>query len=357
MQAALALARRGLGRVWPNPAVGCVLTRDDVVIGRGWTQPGGRPHAETEAIARAGDAKGATAYVTLEPCSHHGQTAPCADALVSAGVRRVVAAMEDPDPRVNGRGFDILRQAGIDVEVGMCRDEAVALNRGFVKRLVENRPMVTLKMAITSDGRIATGSGESQWITGDESRADVHRLRAEHDAIVVASATAIADDPMLTCRLPGMSDRSPVRILLDARLRVPTDTALYRTAAELPLWVFAAAAPEGAASAARAALGARMFTVSADRSGQGVNLYETFGLLADQGLTRVLVEAGGALASALLIEKLVDELVLYRAPSLIGGDGIAMTGPLGVEKLAGRLNMQRIALRTIGNEVVETFRL
>jgi len=357
MRAALALARRGLGRVAPNPAVGCVLVRDGRVIGRGWTQPGGRPHAETVALAAAGDAKGATAYVSLEPCSHHGKTPPCAEALVGAGVTRVVSALEDPDPRVSGTGHRLLRDAGIDVEVGVCAEEALALNRGFFKTVAEHLPMVTLKTAISTDGRIATESGESQWITGEAARADAHRLRAEHDAIVIASATALADDPVLTCRLPGMADRSPIRILLDAHLRVGTDAKLYRSAGETPLWVFSAVAPDDPRTVERAECGAEMFTVATDRSGHGVNLRESFGILADRGITRVLAEAGGALASAFLRDRLVDELVVYRAPLLIGGDGIAMTGPLGVGALGDAMPLKKTAHRSIGDDMVEVFRL
>ncbi len=357
MRAALALARRGLGRVWPNPAVGCVLVRDDVVIGRGWTQRGGRPHAETVALAAAGDAGGATAYVSLEPCSHHGKTPPCAQALIDAGVSRVVSAIEDPDTRVRGRGHHMLRDAGIAVDVGVCAEEARAINRGFFKKTNDALPMVTLKTAVSTDGRIATDTGESQWITGEAARHDAHRLRAEHDAIVVASATAIADDPLLTCRLPGMADRSPVRVLLDAHLRVPVEAKLFQTAKDIPLWVFTAVAADDARCVQRAELGAEVATVGTDRSGHGVNLRETFGILAARGITRALAEAGGALASALLGDGLVDELVVYRAPVLIGGDGIPMTGGLGVKALGDAVALERTAHRTVGDDIVEVFRL
>ena len=206
MRAAFALARRGLGNVWPNPAVGCVLVRDGRVVGRGWTQPGGRPHAETEALRRAGAlARGATAYVSLEPCSHWGRTSPCADALIAAGVRRVVAALEDPDPRVSGSGIARLREAGIAVETGLGAAEAAEINAGFLTRQRLGRPLVTLKLATSLDGKIATATGESQWITGPSARAYAHKLRAEHDAIMVGTGTVLADDPQLTCRLPGLS--------------------------------------------------------------------------------------------------------------------------------------------------------
>ena len=208
MRAALALARRGLGRVAPNPAVGCILVRDGIVVGRGWTQPGGRPHAETEALRRAGAAAaGAVAYVTLEPCAHHGSTPPCADALIAAGVSRVVVAIEDPDPRVAGRGLARLTAAGISVETGVCADEAGRLNAGFLKRIEHGLPLVTLKLATSLDGKIATHAGESQWITGEDARARGHLLRAQTDAIMIGSGTAQIDNPLLTCRLPGLEDR------------------------------------------------------------------------------------------------------------------------------------------------------
>ncbi|MBT3397327.1 MAG: bifunctional diaminohydroxyphosphoribosylaminopyrimidine deaminase/5-amino-6-(5-phosphoribosylamino)uracil reductase RibD, partial [Alphaproteobacteria bacterium] len=216
MRSALALAQRGLGQVWPNPSVGCVLVKDGHPIGRGWTQPGGRPHAETEALARAGDrARGATAYVTLEPCAHHGETPPCAAALVEAGVAKVVVACRDPDTRVNGGGIDALKSAGIDVVEGVLETDAIDLNIGFFTRVQSDRPMVTLKLAASIDGRIATSAGKSKWITGPGARAHGHGLRARHDAVLVGAGTVNADDPELTCRLPGMTGRSPVRVILE----------------------------------------------------------------------------------------------------------------------------------------------
>src|SRR5580700_3393612 len=238
MRAALALARRGLGSTWPNPAVGCVIVNDGRVVGRGWTQKGGRPHAETEALQRAGvAAKGATAYVSLEPCSHHGKTPPCAEALIVARIARVVAAVEDPDPRVSGAGIARLRDAGVKVETGLCADEAAELNAGFFCRVKHGRPLVTLKLATSLDGRIATPSGESRWITGEAARERAHLLRATHDAVLVGTGTALADDPLLTCRLPGLADRSPVRIVLDRNLRLPATLRLFTEARETPSWV------------------------------------------------------------------------------------------------------------------------
>jgi diaminohydroxyphosphoribosylaminopyrimidine deaminase / 5-amino-6-(5-phosphoribosylamino)uracil reductase len=223
MAAALSLAARNLGQVWPNPAVGCVVVdAAGRVVGRGFTQPGGRPHAETEALAMAGErARGGTAFVTLEPCAHHGKTPPCAEALIAAGIARCIAAIEDPDPRVSGRGLAMLRQAGIAVETGPLADQARTLNAGFLTRVTAGRPFVALKLATSLDGCIATRAGESRWITGEAARAFGHRLRATHDAIAVGSGTVLADDPELTCRLAGLEHRSPVRLVFDRRGRVP----------------------------------------------------------------------------------------------------------------------------------------
>src|SRR5947207_3648663 len=238
MRAALALGRRGLGTVWPNPAVGCVIAKEGRVVGRGWTQPGGRPHAETEALARAGEAaRGATLYVTLEPCCHWGRTPPCADALIAAGLRRVVVALEDPDPRVAGGGLARLRAAGIGVEVGLGAAEAAEINAGFVNRVRLGRPLVTLKLATSLDGRIATASGESRWITGPAARERAHLLRATHDAILVGTDTVLADNPQLTCRLPGLAGHSPLRVVLDRQLRIPPSARLLADARQVPTWI------------------------------------------------------------------------------------------------------------------------
>ncbi|MBD3764054.1 MAG: bifunctional diaminohydroxyphosphoribosylaminopyrimidine deaminase/5-amino-6-(5-phosphoribosylamino)uracil reductase RibD, partial [Rhodobacterales bacterium] len=263
MAHALALAARGLGRVWPNPAVGCVLVAQGRVVGRGWTQPAGRPHAETVALAQAGDlARGATAHVTLEPCAHHGQTPPCALALVQAGVARVVTALTDPDPRVSGRGHAMLRAAGLAVTEGVLAAEARALQQGFLTRVTRGRPMVTLKLATSLDGRIATATGESRWITGPLARRAVHALRMRHDAVLVGAGTALADDPDLTVRDLG-SPHQPIRLVLDSRLRLPVDSRLGRSAGAVPVWLLHGPAAPDAARAAWAAAGARLIEVPA----------------------------------------------------------------------------------------------
>jgi diaminohydroxyphosphoribosylaminopyrimidine deaminase / 5-amino-6-(5-phosphoribosylamino)uracil reductase len=353
MRAALGLAARGLGRVWPNPAVGCVLARPDgTVIARGWTQAGGRPHAETEALARAGAAaRGATAYVTLEPCAHHGKTPPCADALAAAGIARAFVALEDPDRRVAGRGLARLREAGIAVETGLLGAEAAELNRGFLLRVTANRPLVALKLATTLDGRIATASGESRWITGEAARARAHLLRAEHDAIMVGGATAVADDPELTCRLPGLEDRSPVRVVLAGKRQLPAASKLVRTARRPPTWLLGRA---GAGAQALADAGVELVELPGDAAG-GVDLAAALAALAARGITRLLVEGGGRLAAALLDADLVDRLHWFRASSLIGDDGVPAVGRLGARALAALPRFERTGLSSIGEDVMETY--
>ncbi|MBB4285047.1 diaminohydroxyphosphoribosylaminopyrimidine deaminase/5-amino-6-(5-phosphoribosylamino)uracil reductase [Roseospira goensis] len=357
MAAALVLARRGLGRVWPNPAVGCVLVRDGCVVGRGWTQPGGRPHAETEALRRAGDrARGATAYVTLEPCSHHGRTPPCADALVAAGVARVVAALTDPDPRVAGRGLARLRDAGVRVETGLGATAAAEINAGFLDRVERGRPLVTVKVAATLDGRIATASGESRWITGPVARTHGHRLRADHDAIAVGLGTVLADDPMLDCRLPGLEDRSPVRVVFDSRLRLPPDARLATSAAVRPTWVVCAAAEtdDGAVRRRRSVLesqGVRVLPVAADRDGR-VEPAAALEALGAAGLTRLLVEGGGHLIGALLAADRVDRLEWFAAPRVLGDDGRPAVAGFGVDRLADCANFARLDAAAAGDDLM-----
>ena len=348
---ALALARRGLGNVWPNPAVGCVLVRDGAIVGRGWTQPGGRPHGEAQALDQAGKrAKGATAFVTLEPCAHHGQSPPCAQALIDAGVARVVIAARDPDPRVDGRGADRLAKAGIVVDWAEMAS-AVELNAGFFSRIERRRPLVTLKVATTLDGRIATASGQSQWITGAQARARGHLLRAEHDAILVGIGTALADDPELTCRLPGMQDRSPVRIVLDSRLRLHADGRLAVSAPDHPLWLITGPDQDGVALAA---CGAEILTVGLDKAGR-IDLVEALDILAQRGITRLLVEGGSAVATAFLAAGLTDRLAWFRAGGVIGGAGMADFGELGISNLSQMPKFKRHSVEVLGDDVLESY--
>lgn len=360
MRAALALARRGLGNVWPNPAVGCVLVQPGGaggrVVGRGWTQPDGRPHAETEALARAGSAaRGATAYVTLEPCSHHGRTPPCADALVAAGIARAVVALEDPDPRVNGGGVAALRGAGIRVDTAVLAEAAAALNAGFLLRVREGRPFVTLKLATTLDGRIATASGESRWITGETARDWAHGLRASHDAVMVGIGTALVDDPELVCRLPGLPLRPTVRIVVDSALRLPVASRLVQGAARAPLWIVAATEADRGRREALAAAGADVIGIASDPRGRP-DIGASLRALGARGLTRVLVEGGGGLAGSLLAAGLVDAVAWFHAPRVIGDGGRPAVAAFGVDRLAQAPSFVRTAVRTLAADVLETYR-
>lgn len=355
MRHALALAARGLGTVWPNPAVGCVIIGGKrEVLGRGWTRPSGRPHAETVALTEAGArAKGATAYVTLEPCAHYGKTPPCAEALVDAGVARVVIALEDPDPRVSGRGRDILKAAGIEVTTDICRAEAHALNAGFLLKVLEGRPLVTLKLATSLDGRIATATGESKWITGAPARQMGHRLRARHDAILVGIGTALADDPSLTCRLAGLEGRSPVRVVLDSKGRLPADSGLVRTANETPTWVITSRAASVHAERL-AGYGVVVIGVTAGPEGR-LDPVAVLEALAERGITRLLIEGGAEVAASFLAAGAVDRLAWFRAPRIIGGDGLAALGPLGLTALEGTPGFRRVETRALGEDVLESY--
>jgi diaminohydroxyphosphoribosylaminopyrimidine deaminase/5-amino-6-(5-phosphoribosylamino)uracil reductase len=352
MRAALALAGRNLGRTWPNPAVGCVIVREGRVVGRGWTAVGGRPHAEAEALARAGAcARGATAYVTLEPCAHVGRAGPCTQALIAAGVGRVVAALEDPDPRTAGRGFAALRAAGIDVAIGLEAEAARELNAGFLMRLAAGRPLVTLKLATSADGRIATHRGDSRWITGAAARARGHALRATHDAIMVGTGTALVDDPALTCRLPGCERPPAVRVVLDRRLRLPLTHRLVADARLAPTLVVTAATADP--DRARALSDAGIEVVIAPEAREGLDVAGVLRLLGGRGLTRVLCEGGGHLAAALLRADLVDRLVRFGAGVAIGGDGIPSVAPFGIDRLAEAPRFGLLGVEACGGDVLE----
>ncbi len=355
MRAALALARRSLGRTWPNPAVGCVIVRDGRVIARGRTQEGGRPHAEADAIAHAAEPlKGATVYVTLEPCSHHGRTPPCADALVAAGVARVVSALEDPDPRVKGQGHARLKAAGIAVDVGEGAAQAAEINAGFLLRVKEGRPLFHLKLASSLDGRIATASGESKWITGEAARADGQRLRATHDAILVGIGTAVADDPELTCRLPGLAGRSPVRIVLDSKARLAPTSKLATTARQVPVWLVCTSAAPAAAREVLQKAGVEIVEVAAGADGR-VDVAAAGQALGARGLTRVLVEGGGQVAAAFLKAGLVDRISSYRAGLVLGGDGRSAVGELGFNRLDFAPRFRLVLARSLAGDTLETW--
>jgi diaminohydroxyphosphoribosylaminopyrimidine deaminase/5-amino-6-(5-phosphoribosylamino)uracil reductase len=358
MKLALALGRRGLGRTWPNPAVGAVIARNDgagpVIVGRGWTQPGGRPHAEIEALQRAGEAaRGATLYVTLEPCSHHGKSPPCADAIVAAGVARVVSAMVDPNPEVSGAGHWRLAEAGIVVEVGVCAEEAAWAHAGHIRRVRDGRPHVLLKLAVSADAKAGLAGRRPAAITGEAARARVHGLRVTSDAVLTGIGTVLADDPLLTCRLPGMAERSPIRIVLDSALRLPPESRLAMTARETPLWVVAGEAVPKERAEALQQCGAEVLSV--ESSAGRLDLAAVLRDLAERGITRVMVEAGPILAAAFLAADLVDETVLLRAPTLIGPDGIDALEGRPLEALTRSPRLILTGSEAVGADTIERY--
>lgn len=358
---ALGQARRVLGTTYPNPAVGAIVFRGSTVLGRGATQPPGGPHAEAVALAKAiakhGKAKvrGASVATTLEPCCFTGRTPPCTKAIVDAGIRRVIVGCKDPHARVNGRGSTALRRAGVEVEVGVLEDECQKQHRGFISLCVKGRPFVTLKLATTLDGRIATAAGESRWITGPASREWVHRARSRSDAVMVGSGTALADDPELSARKGKRIIHRPVRLLVDSKLRVATDAKLYKglhpgrtdKIAGFETWVLCKSKSQG--RRAVAATGAKL--VDVPTQGRHLNLSAAMKQLGKLGLTNVLVEGGGELAAALLRANLVDEIHWFQAPTLIGGDGRAALGPLSLERLRDAVSLEDVSVRRRGDDV------
>ena len=356
MQLALVLGRRGQGRTWPNPAVGAVVVKDGVIVGRGWTQAGGRPHAEPVALAHAGEAaRGATLYVTLEPCSHFGKSPPCVDAIIATGIARVVSAIEDPNPEVAGQGHAKLRAAGIKVDIGLGAREAAHDHAGHFRRVRDKRPHVILKLAVSADDKIAAAGHKTMAITGEAAKARVHLLRAQCDAILVGIGTVLADDPLLTCRLPGMEARSPVRVVLDRALRIPGSSKLVHSARETPLWVMTSSLSEAPATVKLGAAGAQVIRVATTSAPPpGLDLTAVLHALAGKGITRLLVEGGATIATALLRADLVDRLCWFHAPSVIGGDGLPALTAMGLDVPAQAPRFARLALETVGEDVLET---
>ena len=347
MAAALRLAAKGLGRVWPNPSVGCVLVKDGQIIGSGWTGDGGRPHAEKEALQMAsGAVMGATAYVTLEPCAHEGETPSCARLLAEAGVERVIYAVEDPDPRTSGKGAENLKKAGVQVEERLMAKEASALNRGFYLSQTQNRPLVTMKVATSADGKIAAAEGVRTQITGPETQKFSHHLRAIHDAILVGIGTVLVDDPDLTCRIPGSEDASPVRIVLDTNLRIPLDSRLVNSAKEVPVWVVT-----------------EQQTIPPKLSEKGVEIIsvkdikdmkEVFEKIAQKGITRLLTEGGAGINESLLKSHLVDAVLWMKAPGVtLGQEGVSAVRGNYIKSTEDLTNFIKVSEKKLGQDVVE----
>jgi len=354
MALALALGRRGLGRTWPNPAVGAVIVKDGIIAGRGWTQAGGRPHAEIEAIRRTGQlARGATLYVTLEPCSHHGKSPPCADAVIAAGLSRVVSALEDPNPEVAGRGHARLRAAGIVVDVGIGAGQARRDHAGHIRRMREGRPQVMLKLAISADGKAGAVGRRPLAITGEAVRERVHLLRAQSDAVMVGIGTVLADDPLLTCRLPGMAGSSPVRVVLDSALRLPLASRLVRSARETPVWVVAAAAASPAAAAALQAQGVEI--LRAAERGDRLDLTDVLKSLAARGITRLMVEGGPILAAAFVAADLVDEANLFQSSTPVGAKAIDALEGLPLTALTQSPRLDCIGSEPVGDDTLAVY--
>jgi diaminohydroxyphosphoribosylaminopyrimidine deaminase / 5-amino-6-(5-phosphoribosylamino)uracil reductase len=365
MSLALGLGRRGLGNTWPNPAVGAVVVRfggDPVIVGRGWTQPGGRPHAESEALRRAGEAaRGATLYVTLEPCSHYGRTPPCAEAIIAAGIARVVTAIEDPNALAAG-GHAMLRAHGIAIDAGVGADEARRDHAGHIRLVCDHRPHVCLKLAVSADGKAGLKGRRPAAITGEAARTRVHLMRAMNDAVLTGIGTVLADDPQLTCRLPGMAARSPVRVVLDAGLCLPLKSALVRSARETPVWVIAGAEAPSAAEVALAAHGVEVLRLGnacsyppGQGTGRRLDLRAVLHVLGGRGITRLMVEAGPIVAAAFVTADLVDEAALLRGPAALGADAIdALEGmPLAVLTASPHLRLRGV--EKAGADTIETF--
>lgn len=354
MRAALALARRGLGQTAPNPSVGCVITRQGLVVGRGFTSPGGRPHAEVRALAMAGEqARGGTAYVTLEPCSFTGKSGPCTEALIAAGISRVVVGARDPHSKVNGAGIAQLRAAGLTVTEGVLQEACIAMIAGFSSVQNAKRPLLRLKLASSLDGRIASSGGESQWITGAFARRAVHMMRSQHDAVMVGVGTVLADDPDLTCRIEGLRQVPLVRIVVDSHLRTPLLSRLVVGAKDNPLWILHR---DGADKLRRQALeqaGVKLIGLPA--SSVGVDLQVAMRLLAAHGLTRVLAEGGGTLAAGLLRADLVDRLAWFHAPGVMGGDGFPAAQAFGVKILSQMPRFAPVSACRLGVDMLSHF--
>lgn len=358
MALALQLGRRALGNCWPNPAVGAVIVASSpdgpVIVGRGWTCPGGRPHAETEALRRAGAAaSGATLYTTLEPCSHHGKTPPCVNAILSAGVARVVSAIEDPNPEVAGRGHATLRAAGVSVAIGPGAAEARRAHAGHLRRIRDGRPHVTLKLAVSADGKVAGAGNAPIAVTGEPARARVHRLRAMNDAILVGIGTALADDPALTCRLPGLAALSPWRIVLDGALRLPLDSTLVRTARDVPLIVVGCIESPAERERALRARGVEVYRVEGSQG--RLDMGAALNLLAARGITRLMVEGGPTVAADFLTRDLVDEVVLVRAPKEIGPAGVPALAGLPLTALTEAPRFRMIGSEPVAGDIFDHY--
>lgn len=355
MQTALKLARQNQGATGVNPSVGCVIVKDQKIIASAATAPGGRPHAEKLALEQAGEnAKDATMFVTLEPCAHEGKTPPCVDGVISAGIKKIVVAMQDPDPRTAGKSLQKMADAGMEVELGQGGDEAEELYAGFTTRIKTGRPLVTLKLATSLDGKIATHTGQSQWITSQQSRDDAHKLRGQHNAIMVGSGTVMADDPMLTCRATNMENHCPLRIVMDGRLRIDLTSNLIQTARDIPTLIFTLEDTDKTRRQAIKDLGVEIVPLPHDADSV-LDIKKALLYLGKKNINDLLVEGGANLAASLARHNLIDRLVWYRAPILLGGDGIPALKPFGVDELSQSLKFEHQTTTHIGGDIKEIY--
>ncbi|WCR53241.1 MAG: Riboflavin biosynthesis protein RibD [Wolbachia endosymbiont of Ctenocephalides orientis wCori] len=348
MSIALKLAEKNLGKVAPNPAVGCIIVKDNMAIGEGYTGIGGRPHAEVVALQNAKNSiSGATIYVTLEPCCHHGVTGPCTTEIIKAGIKRVVVATTDPDERVSGNGIKALREAGIEVTYGVLEEEADKLNIGFFLTKKLNRPFITCKIAATLDGKIATYTGESKWITEKDTRDWVHEQRAKYDAIMIGSNTLLNDDPLLTCRLPGLEDRSPIRFVIDSEGKLKNEHNITKTAGQIKTWVITN-------SEAEEKMKDINYLVVNSNNANKVCLKDMASkLVTEAKITRLLVEGGGVLITELLKHNLIDRLIICRSGKILGNDAIPFVGDLGFESINKCYKFKKVKIIELKEDVIE----
>ncbi|ATB32490.1 bifunctional diaminohydroxyphosphoribosylaminopyrimidine deaminase/5-amino-6-(5-phosphoribosylamino)uracil reductase RibD [Melittangium boletus] len=356
MRLALEEAAKGLGRTSPNPAVGVVLVKSGRIIARGYHRRAGTAHAEVVALESAGSkARGADLYTTLEPCDHYGRTPPCSQAILDAGVRRVISASSDPNPKVNGKGISRLRRAGVEVLTGVLVEEADRLNRPFFKAMTTGLPYVSLKAAVTLDGKLATATGDSRWVTGEQARAWVHRLRDQVDVILVGANTARRDNPQLTTRLPGGEGKDPVRVVVDSRLRLPATLTVFTQRS--PARTVVATLEDPAGRKAKRFLAAGVDVWQLPEKKDQVDLEALMRRLAKEGLNHVLVEGGAEMYGSFLREELADELLLFVAPKLIGGEGLSWSGSLGVKQMARALTVSALSYEQVGEDLLLRARL
>lgn len=353
MKMALDLSKRGLGKTSPNPSVGCVIVKNDHIIGRGWTSDGGRPHGEINALSNAKDTNGATVYVSLEPCAHYGNTPPCAEALVEAGISKVFVATGDPDTRVSGKGIAILKNAGIEVIEGLLKKDADLINQGFFLKVTDKKPLITVKLATSDDGMIAKVEGEQSWVTGPEARMRGHLYRASHDAILVGINTVLIDDPMLDCRIPGLSSHSPVRIILDSQLRILANSKICETAKDIETWVMTLNQDQEKISRLEAK-GITVIKVEENEEGR-TSLKNVMEVLARRGITRVLSEGGGMVNASLFKANLVDRIIWFKSSESIGATGVNALYDIPITELDRYLNLTLCDEGKVGEDIWQEF--